>query len=227
MLQMTPSPPSDPLPRKWHHHHGLPHQSDHILLPHPLVQLGMLLSPGPGLSLDACPQARPPHFPWKAAPAPSLVSLACPHAAWMGLKLRCPAAQPSVFLLPRAQPQHQKPGTCWGLPQLPWLSTQPLFSSLCPLPSLSSVPLAPSLRLPSPSPVHCLSPGQSPTEMPKHLRSSPSFTLAWLVLKAWSRPLVENPRPCSFPTAEVGPLLCLLPPSPHPCQVGHPGGGFV
>lgn len=144
MLQMTPSPPSDPLPESGTTTMALPHQSDHILLPHPLVQLGMLLSLlAQELSLDACPRPGLLTFPGRlpgsllGLPGLSPRSLDGPQTA-AALQLSpqfsfCPGLSPST-----------KPGTCLGPAPASWLSTQPLFSSLCPLPSLSSVPLAPS-----------------------------------------------------------------------------------
>lgn len=115
---------------------ALPHQSDHILLPHPLVQLGMLLSLlAQKLSSDACPRPGLLTFPGRLPG--SLLGLP-------GLSPRSLDGSQTAAAL-QLSPQFS---FCPGLSPRPapasWLSTQPLFSSLCPLPSLSSVPLAPS-----------------------------------------------------------------------------------
>lgn len=219
MLQMTPSPPSDPLPRKWHHHHGpapsvRPHSAST-----PSRSVGdALVSPGPGVVLRCLPQARPPHFPWKAARLPPWSPWPVPTQPGWASNCHCPAAQTSVFLLPRAQPQHQAWHLFRACPSflavhsasvlLPVSSAQSQFCATCTFPT----------TLPSPSLSTAFSPGQSPTEMPKHLRSSPSFTLAWLVLKAWSRPLVENPRPAPFPRLRLDPFCACCPHPPTPAK---------
>ena len=123
---------------------ALRHQLDQILLPHPLVQLGMLLSLlAQELSSDACPGPGllifPGRLPGSLLDLPGL----SPHSL-MGLKLPLPCSPALSF--PSAQDLNPstKPGACLGLAPASWLSAQPLFSSLCPLPRLSSTPLAPS-----------------------------------------------------------------------------------
>ena len=136
--------PSVPSPESGTPTMPLHHQSDHILLPHLLVQLGMLLSLlAQELSSDACPR-QASSFSLEGCPAPSSISLACPHTAWMGLKLPLPRSPALSFPSARDLNPSTKPGACLGPAPASWLSTQPLFSSLCPLPRLSSTPLAPS-----------------------------------------------------------------------------------
>lgn len=66
-----------------------------------------LVSPGPGVVLRCLPRARPPHFPWKAARLPPWSPWpVSAQPGWVS-NCRCPAARPSILLLPRAQPQHQ------------------------------------------------------------------------------------------------------------------------
>ena len=164
MLQMTLSPPSDPLPTKWHHHHGpapsvRPHSAST-----PSRSVGdALVSPGPEVVLRCLPQARPPHFPWQAARLPPRSPWPVPTQPGWVSNCRCPAAQPSIFLLPRAQPQHQAWHLFRACPSflavhsasvlLPVSSAQSQFCATCtfpttlPSPSLSFV----VIRLPIPS----------------------------------------------------------------------------
>ena len=170
--------------------------------------------PAPGqassLSLEGCP-------------APSSVSLACLHTAWMGLKLPLPCSPALNFSFCPGLNPSTKPGTCFRPAPASRLSTQPLFSFLCPLPRLSSAPRTPSppccqlLLCPLPfllgsPPLKC--PHTSVPPPP-----SPLPGLYWLVLKVWPGPLVENPHPAPFPRLRVAPFCACCPP-----QVRHPGG---
>lgn len=124
----------------------------------------------------------------------------------------CPGLNPST-----------KPGTCFrACPSFPAVHSA---SFLLPVSSAQTQFCAtytfPTV-LPAPSLSTAFSPGQSPTEMPTHRCSSPSFTLAWLVL-ACPEGLVWASRgeslPCSFPGLRVAPFCACCPP-----QVRHPGG---
>ena len=163
--------------------------------------------PAPGqassLSLEGCP-------------APSLVSLACLRTAWMGLKLPLPCSP--ALNSPSARGSTPAPSLALVLGPAPasQLSTQPLFSFPCPLPRLSSAPRTPSppccqlLLCPLPFLL-----GSPPLKCPYTAvppPPSPLPGLYWLVLKAWSGPLMENPRPAPFPRLRVAPFCACCPP---------------
>lgn len=96
----------------------------------------------------SCPQMPAPgqasSFSLEGCPAPSSISLAYPHTAWMGLKLPLPCSPALNFPSAWDLNPSTKPGACLGPAPASWLSAQPLFSCPCPLPRLSFRPLAPS-----------------------------------------------------------------------------------
>lgn len=142
--------------RKWHHHHGLSQTQPPSFFPTPHVPLVTLLSLlAPELCSHACAgQASSPFPGWPPSPlrGPPVMSPHSPDGSLTATSL-CPTILHLLLVLSLHwfRPLGHAPNT-----------TQPLFSSLCPLPRghffTSCSFLAPLL---APSPSAAFSPGQS------------------------------------------------------------------